>query len=106
MNYGKKIERDRINLNAALAATGEYFRLDDYELDPAERDAMFEPEEQDHSGYDVEQFIYKLSHEELVVLLFKSLGTPSREIAIILNCGRSHVYKIIEDLGKKTKSGL
>jgi len=101
MNYGKRTKiNSRISFDRAVAALSRPVCLDDMDID--ERDSMIPTSDSmDNSSYDVEGFIYRLSYEELVVLLFRSFGSEVKDIALVLGSSPSHVYKIVDDLEKR-----
>jgi RNA polymerase sigma factor (sigma-70 family) len=53
---------------------------------------------------DLEIFIHQLTYRETVVILFKYMGMPIKEIGKILGLHASNIYKIIESVENKLKN--
>lgn len=74
-------------------------------VDDIDDDLLFSYEP-DTTRVDAEIFIHSLTYRETVVVLFKSIGTPVEEIGEVLGLHASNIYKIINDLRRKSINGI
>lgn len=112
MSFGKNKTKKKTRnfdvrrFNAALIALAKPLRMNDPDIEPNELDSVLPSVDVDTSGLDVEQFIHTLNYRETVVLLFRALDTPTKEIAKILDLHPSRIYEIINSLEKKANDNV
>jgi hypothetical protein len=107
MNSGinKKEIKKRQMIESAIRAMAEPVRID-IEMENGTLDNLMPIHEDDIYRIDVEAFIFGLSYRESVVLLFRSLDVPVKDIAPILHLHPSRLYVIIESLEKKANQRI
>lgn len=107
MSFGKskKALKKRQMIESAIQAMADPLRID-LELDNGNIDEFLPAHVDDITRIDVSAFIFGLTYRESVVLLFRSLDVPVKDIATILHLHPSRLYVIIESLEKKANERI